>query len=97
MKLKILLLAGLIILLGTAAFAADVTTWHFGLYPSAPLVTGQDTPYSGMDDDGLLQKGIARSYTALTTGPYAGTTNITVNAKTIAMVLALTVILVVPA
>ena len=85
MKLKILLLTALIILLGTAAFAADVTTWHFGLNPSAPLVTGQDTQYSGMDDDGLLQKGIARSYTALTTGQYAGTTNITVNAKIIAM------------
>ena len=85
MKLKILLLTALIILLGSIAYAADVTTWHFGLNPSAPLVTGQDTQYSGMDDDGYFQKGIARSYTALTTGQYAGTTNITVNAKTIAM------------
>lgn len=49
------------------------------------LKTGQIVQYSSMDDDGELQKGVARSYTALTTGDYAGTTNITVNAKTIAM------------
>ena len=85
MKIKILLLSVLIILLGSIAWGADVTTWHFGLNPSSPLVTGQITQYDGQEDDGDREDGIARSYTALTTGPYAGTTNITVNAKTIAM------------
>ena len=54
-------------------------------YKSKPLKTGQTTQYSGMADDGDLEIGKARSYTALTTGQYSGTTNITVNAKTIAM------------
>ena len=85
MKLKILWLTALFVFATGRAFAADVTTWHFGLIPSAPLVTGQITQYSGMPDDGDREDGIARSYTALTTGSYAGTTNITVNAKTIAM------------
>lgn len=49
------------------------------------LKTGQIVQYNGMEDDGYFQKGIARDYTALTTGQYSGTTNITVNAKTIAM------------
>jgi hypothetical protein len=48
------------------------------------LKTGQITSYgSGTGvDDGALQKGIAKSYTVLTTGQYAGTTNITINSKT---------------
>ena len=85
MKLKILWLTALFVFATGRAFAADVTTWHFGLIPSAPLVTGQITQYSGMPDDGDREDGIARSYTALTTGSYSGTTNIAVSGKTIAM------------
>lgn len=48
-------------------------------------VTGQITQYSGVEDDGDLERGYARKYVALSTGDYSGTTNITVNAKTIAM------------
>lgn len=48
-------------------------------------VTGQLVQYSGVEDDGDLEKGYARNYVALSTGDYAGTTNITVNGKTIAM------------
>jgi len=48
-------------------------------------VTGQTVQYDSMDDDGQLQEGYARKYVALSTGDYAGTTNITVNGKTIAM------------
>lgn len=40
------------------------------------LQTGQTTQYSGELDDGLLRKGLAKSYTILTAGQYAGTTNI---------------------
>lgn len=49
------------------------------------LVTGQTVQYSSMDDDGHLERGYARKYVALAAGDYAGTTNITVNSKTIAM------------
>ena len=52
--------------------------------PSAPLVTGQTTSYE-TGDDGDLEKGISREYTVLTSGNYSGTTNITVNAKTVAL------------
>ena len=48
-------------------------------------VTGQLVQYSGVEDDGDLEKGYARKYVALTTGDYSGTTNITVNSLTIAM------------
>jgi len=58
--------------------------WKVG-YLSKLLKTGQIVQYDGMDDDGYYEKGIARDYEALTTGQYSGTTNITVNAKTIAM------------
>ena len=85
MKLKIALLTGLILLLGTLAYAADVTSWDFGLKPCKTQVTGQLVQYDGQADDGSLQKGVARSYTALSTGQYAATTGITLNAKTIAM------------
>jgi len=44
--------------------------------------TGQITQYGGYQDDGLLQKGLSKRYVILTTGPRAGTTDITVNAKT---------------
>jgi hypothetical protein len=48
------------------------------------LKTGQTTSYgSGTGvDDGAYQKGVAKSYTILTAGQYAGTTNITLNGKT---------------
>ena len=85
MKLKIALICGLILLLGTLAYAADVTTWDFGLKPCKTQVTGQDTQYDSQADDGSLQKGKARSLTALTTGQYSGTTAIAVSGKTINM------------
>lgn len=50
-----------------------------------PLVTGQLVQYNGMDDDGFFERGYPRRYFLLTLGQYAGTTNITVNAKVIAM------------
>jgi len=46
------------------------------------LKTGQTTQYGGYEDDGFFEKGLSKLYTVLTTGPYAGTTNITLNAKT---------------
>lgn len=48
-------------------------------------VTGQTIQYDSMEDDGYFGKGYARNYVALSTGDYSGTTNITVNGKTIAM------------
>jgi hypothetical protein len=45
------------------------------------LATGQTTVYVA-GDNGTNQKGIAKSYTVLTTGQYAGNTNITINSKT---------------
>jgi len=51
---------------------------------SGLLATGQTTSYgSGTGvDDGALRKGIAKSYTILTTGQYSGTVAITINSKT---------------
>lgn len=46
------------------------------------LKTGQTTQYGSTLDDGYYEKGVAKSYTILTTGQYSGTTNITLNAKT---------------
>ncbi len=40
------------------------------------LKTGQTTPYSSELDDGYYQKGIAKSYTVLSTGQFADTVNI---------------------
>jgi len=53
-------------------------------YRSLLLSTGQLTSYgSGTGvDDGAYRKGVAKSYTVLTTGVYAGTTSITINSKT---------------
>ena len=48
------------------------------------LETGQETSYHP-GDDGDLKHGIAHSYDVLTTGQYAGTTDITINGKTLAM------------
>ena len=45
------------------------------------LKTGQTTSYHA-DDDGDLELGIAHSFTVLTTGQYAGSTNVTINSKT---------------
>ena len=53
--------------------------------PCKNQVTGQLVQYSSVEDDGYFEKGYARKYVALSAGQYAGTTNITVNAKTIAM------------
>jgi len=47
------------------------------------LKTGQTTSYHA-GDDGDLEKGISHSYTVLTTGQYAGSTNVTINSKTYA-------------
>jgi len=52
--------------------------------PSRPLVTGQTVSYA-TGDDGDLEKGVAKSYEAYTTGQYSGTTNITINGKTHAL------------
>lgn len=46
------------------------------------LKTGQTTQYGGYEDDGYFEKGLSKRYTVLTTGRYAGTTDITLNAKT---------------
>jgi len=46
------------------------------------LKTGQTTQYGGYQDDGYFQKGLSIQYDVLTTGRYAGTTNVTLNAKT---------------
>lgn len=48
------------------------------------LKTGQETSYE-TGDDGDLEKGVAKDYTALTTGQYSGTTNIVINGKTHAL------------
>jgi hypothetical protein len=45
------------------------------------LKTGQTTSYHA-DDDGDLELGIAHNFTVLTTGQYAGSTNVTINSKT---------------
>ena len=48
------------------------------------LVTGQEIEYQP-NDDGALEKGVAKSYTALTTGQHSGTINITINGKTVSV------------
>ena len=48
------------------------------------LKTGQTTSYHA-GDDGDLEYGVAHEYEVLTTGQYAGTTDITINGKTLAM------------
>ena len=49
-----------------------------------PLVTGQTTSYHS-GDDGDLEEGEARDYTVNTTGDQAGTSDITVNGKTVTL------------
>src|SRR3989304_6560831 len=46
------------------------------------LKTGQTTQYGGYEDDGYFEKGLSKLYTILTAGQHAGTTDITLNAKT---------------
>jgi len=46
------------------------------------LKTGQTTQYGGYEDDGYFEKGLSKQYTVLTLGQYAGTTSVTLNAKT---------------
>ena len=50
----------------------------------APLKTGQTTSYE-TGDDGDLELGVSKKYTALTTGQYSGTSNIVINGKTHAL------------
>lgn len=52
-----------------------------GVRKSLLLKTGQTTEYVA-GDNGTNQKGVAKSYTVLTAGQYAGSTNITINSKT---------------
>ena len=63
--------------------AVDLGTLFIGSL-SKPLKTGQTIKYHA-GDDGDLEKGVAKSYTALTTGQYSGTVNITINGKTVAL------------
>lgn len=76
-------------LVGRLYFETDVaqrvlrdngTTWDVVMTRHL-LVTGQTTQYAGYDDDGFYERGIAKDYTVLTLGQYAGNTNITLNAK----------------
>jgi len=46
------------------------------------LKTGQTTQYGGYPDDGFYGMGAAKQYDLLDAGVYAGTTDITINAKT---------------
>lgn len=55
------------------------------------LATGQKTQYDSEPDDGYYQKGLAKAYTILTLGQYAGTVNVDLihyTAATIAFVAA---------
>lgn len=68
----------------------DSEILNFGAYLAGTsaiiLATGQTTQYSGVKDDGFYQAGrSAGPYTINTTGDQSGTTNITVNAKTVAV------------
>lgn len=55
-----------------------------GLSLTQLLKTGQTIKYAD-GDDGDLELGISKDYTVLTTGQYAGTTNIVINGKTHAL------------
>ena len=62
-------------------FSSEVAARSSTLWRSLLLKTGQTTSYVDYDD-GYYEKGIAKSYTVLTAGQFAGTTNITINSKT---------------
>jgi len=86
-RLLIFLIGSIIGLLWISPTWAVKPALVFG-WQAKPLVTGQTISYaSGTTDidDGALESGVTRDYTVLTTGQYAGTTNITINGKTIAM------------
>ena len=55
-----------------------------GLGPCRLLKTGQTISYHA-GDDGDLELGVPKRYTALTTGQYSGTSNIVINGKTHAL------------
>jgi Protein of unknown function (DUF1566) len=55
-----------------------------GLPPTRLLKTGQSVSYA-TGDDGDLEKGIEKNYTVLSTGQYAGTSDIVINGKTHAL------------
>ncbi len=66
----------------TTPVTISVAVLSTAIIPAAKvLATGQTTSYAA-NDDGDLEKGIPHSYTVLTTGQYAGTTNITMATKT---------------
>jgi hypothetical protein len=77
-KLYLLTIALLILLIAYPAFSTYIPNI------CRMLKTGQTTSYHA-DDDGDLELGIAPSYTTYTTGQYSGTTNLTINGKTIAL------------
>ena len=80
MKRLIYLITAFFLIASTMpVFAADVTTFYWGL--NGMFKTGQITSYHS-DDDGDLELGVNPSYTILTTGQYAGSTNVTINSKT---------------
>jgi len=89
MKRLLFLISFLVLFMSAQAWAGPRVIKHQYRFPAQPLVTGQTVSYaSGVtdaEDDGGLESGVTRDYTVLTTGQYAGTTNITINAKTIAM------------
>lgn len=74
-----LITAFFLISLIAPVFAADVTTFYWG--KNGTFKTGQETTYHP-DDDGALELGVPVSYTILTTGQYAGSTNVTINSLT---------------
>jgi len=57
--------------------------YNHGANMAQLLKTGQTISYHA-GDDGDLELGIAHDYTVLTTGRYAGSTNVTINSKTYA-------------
>jgi len=88
MKRLLFFILFLVLFMSVQAWAGPQVIKHQYRFPAQPLVTGQTISYaSGTTDidDGALESGVTRDYTVLTTGQYAGTTNITINGKTIAM------------
>jgi hypothetical protein len=71
----------ILLLLGIGSFFIYADTPVYRGWGTPLLKTGQTTSYVDYDD-GYYEKGIAKSYTVLTAGQFAGTTNITINSKT---------------
>jgi len=71
----------ILLLLGIGSFFIYADTPVYRGWGTPLLKTGQTTSYVDYDD-GYYEKGIAKSYTVLTAGRFAGTTNITINSKT---------------